>query len=206
MPRTGSRSLNAHFAATWQGPLFGTASPAQLREIKSRSKSPTFVKLGRGHDNLGQLLDQLYRHGRTVRQMKRIVFVVRNPYHLVSSNYHFLRDQAAGGHKTANALMAAESSFDEFCARSNHPDPANWMMTDGALLNNMHILKFENLAEDVSDFDKGIGVNAMPLPHLNRSKFTHNPSAIFTERSESTVYERYRALFELGHYSRREGL
>lgn len=206
MPRTASRSLNAHFAATWRGPLFGTASPAQLREIKNNSKMPTFVNSGRGHDNLTQLAEHLYRYGRTLRQMRRIVFVVRNPYHLVRSNFFFLRSQAASGSTNGNALLASKTTFNEFVKSIRHPNAENWLKYNGGLQENIHILRFESLESDVRDFAEIEETIQRPLVHLNPSIKQPYIDVSYDDDTEVVVYNAYRILFELGHYSRREGI
>lgn len=201
MPRTASRSLNAHFSSIWQGPLFGTASPAQLREITQRSAVPTFVRLGRGHENIAKLAEQLYRHGRTIRQMKKIIFVVRNPYDLVYSNYKFLYEN--------NRLEVSEGNiqtFEKFCHNASHPNPENWFKLEGTTPRNIHIVKFENLNEDIARLDREMEFPITELVHLNGSKDKKLSNAAYSESCERLIYEKYRPLFDLGNYTRYEGL
>lgn len=203
MPRTASKSLNSFFASTWRYPLFGTASPAHLQEIKRVAQGPAFIQQAKGHESLKQVLDILYRYGRTLDSFEKLIFVTRNPYSLVFSNYNFLRSMAKSNPQNKNAALASKSSFDEFCRTILHPDPSNWVKQNGKYPSNLHILNFERLEASVLDLQSQLMLpETQELPHLNKGEARFDPERNLTKSSEKIIYEKYAELFQIGQYER----
>lgn len=206
MPRTATRTLNSYFADVWHGPLFGTASPAQLREIKKNRPTMNFVQPGRGHENMQKFVEYLYRYGRSINHFEKIIFVVRNPYDLVRSNYLFLQDQYALPNRSTNSILAGENSYDDFCRKIAHPDPGNWIKASGKVPENLHILRFEKLADDIRSIDDHFKKKNIPMPRLNERIKDNDKAYVLTDATEKLIYEKYRAMFDFGSYKRYSGV
>lgn len=203
MPRTASKTLNVHFSRTWAPPIFGTASPGQLKEMERVAKKPAFITAGRGHRNLQHATDVLYRHGRTLESLDKIVFVIRNPYTLAFSNYNFLRAIAKSNPGNKNAHLAATSNFQEFCKQFPHPNPSNWVKIDGRYPRNLHIIHFEYLDQGVRDLEESAGIaHEYELQHFNKTDFGGDLRDHITEEAEAIIFDKYVELFQLGQYER----
>jgi len=202
MPRTASRSLCVHFVQNWKGPVFGTASQGHVNEIVKSVTKPNFVSVGRGHENLVQAKLILSKFGRTFTQFKKIIFVVRNPYDLVLSNYYFLKQSYPTNKNNKNCIIANESNFEEFCLRFSHPDVRNWFMLDGTVLGNMQIIRYEHLKDDLSLVEEFSSLNIDSISHYNKIPRNEDMSAVLTVKAESIIYEAYQHLFAFGQYRR----
>ncbi len=164
-----------------------------------------FISLGRGHENLRQTLDVLERNGRSLPQFRAILFVVRNPYDMVASNYHFLRAHFADNQTNPSFQLAARSGFEEFCVRHTAPDTRNWWtLPDGRTLSNQVLLRFEHLETDLADFQAHYQPDQPILRRLRRLNAVPRApwASLLTPRAEAAIFEKYQPLFEFGGYER----
>ena len=79
----------------------------------------------------------------------------------------------------------------------------DFYMLDGRIPENLRMLRFERLADDLASALADVGVDAHPggFPWINRSTRQDYPS-YYTDRAEKAVYRRYHWVFDRGLYPR----
>ena len=173
--------------------------------------------LGLRHENIFEAAVILRPYRRELSDFKAILVVMRNPYDMEISRYYHLRKPEA--FETDEERELAQSlSFEEFVLqstfRSPHPDNPqlefreaikNYYAFGATFLNNLRILRFENLEEELNTELQAIGYGPITLPRINvsderRGRAFHE--AIRTKEVENAIYEKYRWIFEHGFYTR----
>jgi hypothetical protein len=229
VPKTGGVSIEQFLIHTLPGRITVTD---ELRPTNAWKRLPTSVRLrlrlktllkrwgmwlpqrvivveGKRHQRMQQARDTLAGLGRRLEDFHAVLAVVRNPYDLEVSRYHFLRLGYHGVKGLARAReqkIAMEEDFETFACKAPYHGrlPAQieeWYELDGRLPENLRILRFENLE---SDLHRAVGelypVTAR-LPRLNASE--HAPyTAYLTPNAEEVIYRKYHWLFERGFYVR----
>lgn len=167
------------------------------------------VMAGKRHERLGEARDTLASLGRTLEDFRTIIAVVRNPYDLEVSRYHFQRLGYHGVRGVAHGpaqKLAMEADFETFAIRARYAgrNPAqieDWYEIDGRRPENLRILRFENLEEDLQDALRDLCPVAVRLPRVNATE--HGPYTTYlTARAEDAIYRKYRWLFDNGFYLR----
>jgi len=172
---------------------------------------PRHVKVmeGKRHERLDEARDMLAQIGRGLEDFRRILAVVRNPYDLEVSRYHFLRlgyHGVRGVTRGREQQLAMELNFEQFAIRAGYAgrNPARieeWYEIDGRMPDNMRILRFETLEDDLRDALSDVCSAAVRLPHVNTTD--HAPyKAYLTPRAENAIFRKYRWLFDRGFYPR----
>jgi Sulfotransferase family len=111
--------------------------------------------------------------------------VVRNPWSMVVSNYHFVRQTPAHpGYGRLNSM-----TFDEFIDAGKRTwSQIDWLSESGSVIVN-HVLRFENLSDDfrkvMKDYDQ-LG----DLEHVNATKPV-DYRTLYSERTMRIVGERF---------------
>lgn len=185
----------------------------RLKALLKRSGlwSPRSVCLvaGKRHARLFEIRDMAEARGRLLEEFPVILAVIRNPYDLEVSRYHYLRrgrHGVAGVTRGREQTIAMEHGFETFAARAPFHGrlPARmeeWYTLDGSIPSNLRIVRFENLE---ADLDRAIGELcrvAGRLPRLNATP--HAPYAKYlSPATEEAIYQKYRWLFDRGFYRR----
>ena len=130
--------------------------------------------------------------------------IVRNPYDKMVSNYHY-----SG---RGQGIWGTRYSFAEFCeAVVTREMPENWrhhtqmptrdyITFDGELVTD-YVIRFENLEQGFRDVLERIGLGALPLPHLNRSRRDTHYRDSYCERSRAIVEQIFEPDLEHFGYS-----
>jgi len=170
--------------------------------------SVTLVE-GSRHENLRQASEVLAKLGRKLEDFRAIVSIVRNPYDLEVSRYHFFRRGYHGvkgvAHEYAEELALA-GDFEAFARKAPYHGrlPAqieDWYEIDGNMPNNLRIVRFENLEKDLHEVVAQLYPVRTRLPKLNASE--HAPyKSYLTADSEDAIYNKYRWLFDRNFYRR----
>lgn len=164
---------------------------------------------GTRHENLAQASEVLARCGRKLGDFEAIVAVIRNPYDLEVSRFHYLRRGHLGLPGIAGTLtekLALAGDFAAFAARAPYHGqlPARmeeWFEIDGHIPPNLCILRFESLEQELCAALAPFCRRFSSLPHLNASK--HGPHTQYLSREiEEAIYRKYRWLFDRGFYPR----
>ncbi len=200
-PKTAGKTLTRFFLQAWPRPIAGYISKGQVSELAGCELEKTGIVVGRGHENLTQSARIIADEGRDVRQMKAIFCCIRNPYDLMVSNYHFMRQTYKENNDRPNFVIAHENNFVDYCEKVGVSTPRNWMTLNGEQPENLQIICFENLADDLSRYADQFGFNMPQLSHLNASARAHY-SEYMCERAEKAIAEKFAYWFDKGYYQR----
>ncbi|MEM1404579.1 MAG: hypothetical protein AAGG55_14675 [Pseudomonadota bacterium] len=136
-----------------------------------------------------------------VATFKHVLVMVRNPYALEVSRYHYL--QAGHPWDAGEAqTLALEGDFDAFVRKSRWWfDFADYYSVNGVTPRNLRILRQEGFTIELAARLSDVRVDALEIEELNVS----NPKAYAEHMApelEPLVYAKYQFLFDQGFYSR----
>jgi hypothetical protein len=161
------------------------------------------------HERLTQAADALARFNRRLQDFECVITIMRNPYELEVSRYHFLRQ----GYLGVKGLSAGRSQdialrgdFAEFADTAPYLGrlPArieDWYVLNGKTPENLCALPFENLAYDLPRIVGRFYPIRCALLRLNPSEHRHYRKYL-TAESEAAIYRKFRWLFDSGFYKR----
>jgi hypothetical protein len=194
-PKTAGMAVTDYLIANLPGQKTLTLPPGHGRRQHGVEIVP-----GTRHENMHEAIERLARMGRTVDDLRLFLAVIRNPYDLEVSRYHYYRL----GHpwdKGKLQDLAMTGDFDRFCREALYPyigapRPIETYYTlDGHLLPMMRLLRFEylslELAAALRPFVTG---DPIPLERVNSTAHAHFSSYI-NPRNEPAIFEKYRWLF-----------
>ncbi|MGH6877774.1 MAG: sulfotransferase domain-containing protein [Rhizomicrobium sp.] len=229
VPKTGGTSVTSWLIGNLRGSVTVTEPPdrlpasdrisamarmkfgvRRLRRQLSLSWRPQVRRLaGMRHETLGEASETLARLGRRLEDFEAIVAVIRNPYDLEVSRFHFFGRGHLGvkglAHEYAEELALA-GDFAAFARKAAYHGRLpgrieDWFEIDGRMPANLRILRFENLEADLRRVLAPLCPDASPLPRLNAS--AHAPYKDYiTLEIEKAIYEKYRWPFDRGFYDR----
>lgn len=229
VPKTAGVSVTKFLIDNLPGPVTlaegpDHADPAAALPVQVRAKLgvkrllrrmrvgvPAKVRLidGKRHERLNGARTKLAAIGRRLEDFRAILAVIRNPYDLEVSRYHYLRRGYHGVKGAAEALeqkIALEGDFEQFAINAPYHGqlPANierWYEIARRMPPNLRILRFENLETDLNRAVAEIYPVTVPLPRLNATQ--HDPYASYlTPKAEAAIYIKYLWLFERQFYAR----
>ncbi|MEE9322807.1 MAG: sulfotransferase domain-containing protein [Granulosicoccus sp.] len=200
-PKTAGKTLTRFFVKSWPQPINGYISKGQVNELADCELEKTNIKVGRGHENLTQSARIISEAGGDVTAMKGVFCCIRNPYDLMVSNYHFMRQTYKNNMEKKNFIIAHENNFVDFCEKVGVSSPRNWMELDGAQPENLQIIRFEQMNDDLVYFAEKFDFPIPQLDHLNASKRGHY-SEYLCERTELAIHKKFTYYFEQGYYNR----
>jgi hypothetical protein len=164
---------------------------------------------GARHETLVEARDGLAKLGRDLDDFRVILGVVRNPYDLEVSRFHFFRrghHGIAGLVRESAEAIAAKGDFALFARTAAYHGRLpgrveDWFEINGRTPANFCILRFEAIDSDLHRILEPYCSVASPLPRLNASN--HAPYRQYlTGEIEDAIYCKYRWLFDRGFYAR----
>lgn len=205
-PKTAGKSLTRYFLTVLERPVTAYVSAGQMSEVADVDLTDVNLQIGRGHENMSQANEILAGNGRTLDSLDAIFVAIRNPYDLMVSNYFYMREHFKGENiKRNNFQIAANNNFSQYCEKVGVSSPANWMELDHKPLDNLWIIRFEEIEENLEIISAKFNLPVATLSHLNKSKRKHF-SEYVTDRSEKAIYAKFKYIFDKGYYRRFEGL
>lgn len=202
-PKTAGKTLTRFFVQAWPRPIAGFISRGQVHELADCDLASTGIQVGRGHENLAETARLVREGGGDLGRMQAVFCCIRNPYDLMVSNYHFMRQTFANNRERPNFIIAHENDFTSYCEKVGVASPKNWMTLDGEQPENLQIIRFEHMADDLTRFATQYGFAQPQLDHLNASKRAHY-SEYLSARSEAAIAERFGYWFDAGYYTREQ--
>ncbi len=197
VPKTGGMSITELLLETLRGPVYYS----HPNEAATGDHKVVHID-GIRHETLEQARDIVASYGFALESFPAILMVVRNPYALEVSRYSYLR----GGHPWDfgfDQTLALTRDFTTF-ARNSHesPDLSRYFFLGREVLQNLRVIRFERMGEDLPAALSDIGVPCdRALPHENRSR--HGDYRTYYDRlAEEAVYRRHRWFFDLSLYER----
>jgi hypothetical protein len=150
------------------------------------------------HETLAQGSQILTQLDRPLHSFDAILSVVRNPYDLEVSRFHYLRLDNPWD-RGRDKEIALTGDFAWFCKEApyfgNLPSRIEtWYTLDGVMPANMHVLRVETLGQSLPAFLKDFCTIRYPLTRENATR--HRPFPYYlTPFTENAIYEKYRWLF-----------
>ena len=200
-PKTAGKSLTKYMIGAWSDPIRGYISKNQGRELADVMRPGVTLEVTGGHEDMRKAAAVLRDQGRRIRDMKAVFVCVRNPYDIAVSTYFFLRETYPYNLENRRFQAASEKSFEEFWLGDVDNMPQRWLTLNGKVPANRRIIRYESLPEDLDALSREFGFRDSALPRLNVGSRDHY-SVYMTPRAEAAIFERYRYLFDAGHYVR----
>jgi hypothetical protein len=199
VPKTGGMAITKALLEGLSGSVYCTAPKGHhLQRVRHEQ-----VLQGIRHENIPQARKVLARLGRRLEDFECIIAVMRDPYELEASRFHYLRKGQACDRGPAQDLALA-GDFEAFTVQSRwwFGDIADYYTLDGRTLPNLRLLRHERLA---ADFTMVAGPYLDPSTTLGRINVSGDSGAPVRLKpaAEEAIYRKYRWLFEAGHYARR---
>ena len=197
VPKTAGMTLTHIFVNNLKGNVFAT-----IPKGHESGGTKVIVIDGPRHGTLNKAKVYFDGLGRELDLFKIIIAVIRNPYDMEFSRFHYLRKQNSFD-KGASQDLAVKGDFEEFVRESKwwFKDISEYYTVDGEIPGNMKILRFESLDSDFAlhcrpYLDRDVG-----LPVINKSDRS-NHKIILTEKIEGMIYNKYKWIFDSGFYER----
>ena len=179
----------------------------------SRLWYPRRVRVVRGkrHERLIDARETLARFDRRLDDFHAILAVVRNPYDLEVSRYHFLRlgyHGIRGLARSREQRLAIAKDFEQFALTAPFDGRRGvrieqWYEIDGRMPANLRVLRFETLEDELLRAFGEIYPVTSALGRENASG--HDPYGTYlTPASEDAIYRKYQWLFDKGYYAREQ--
>ena len=159
------------------------------------------------HANLVEAAAYLKDKNLLIEDFKLIMVVIRDPVELDFSYYKHLRTPRyikKLSQKPINAekLEAAQKDYPYFARKPfTHfrGELKDFFEMDGRIPGNMKIVRFENLAEEITDLVKPYTIADVGFPHRNKSPENFARPALPVEAIQS-IYNKYQWIYEKGFY------
>lgn len=160
---------------------------------------------GRRHETLMDAQSFFTYRNMDLTGFERIFAVMRNPYDLELSRYAYLRKNLPQDRGPAQNI-ALENDYKDYLKQApffgmNPPRLNLYFSMNGALPDNLTVLKFENLNNDIETYMGAYLSSGYKLPFENVSKHKKYQD-VYDAECEQLVFERNRWFFEKGFYAR----
>ena len=182
----------------------------RLRRALSLLRRPSLeVVEGARHENLQEAREILERRGRKLDSFEAIVAIIRNPYDLEVSRFHFFRRGHMGVKGLANEYaeeLALGGDFAAFARLAPYHGRLpgrieDWFEIQGRTPGNIRIIRFELLIQELEQAISPFCSLQAPLPKLNASDHACYATYL-TPEIEEAIYQKYRWPFDRGYYKR----
>lgn len=198
-PKTAGMSMTGMLLESLDGPVSITGP------FDNRTENGVQYLQGKRHETLVDAESFLTYRNKSIRDFEKIFCVMRNPYDLELSRYSYLRKNLPHDKGPAQTI-ALENDYKNYLRQApffgmNPPRLHLYFSINGHLPENLVVLKFERLNEDIKTFMSPYMKPGYQLPFENAS--THKKyEEVYDEETEELCFERNRWFFEKGFYAR----
>lgn len=210
--KTGGTSCSEFLMNNLRGPAWNCHADADL-ELAHRQLPGvlprTDIKRHCTLQEAGAYLQAL--DGRRLDSFERIVAVIRDPYTLEYSHYHYMKLPSVREREKHNPALLERTSGDllDFVRRAGYhrkdTPQEGYFLFEGQLLPNLTLVRFERMAQDfpavVAPFLRSGA--SLALPHANRTGYGSCIEQEVTPEIEDLIYMKHRYMFDRGFYRRR---
>lgn len=196
VPKTGGMSITKALSHKLEQPVYATAPEGHI----SGGEGFNMLK-GRRHETLKNARFFLGKRNMLLNDFKLIISVIRNPYDLELSRYHYLR-KAYPHDNGEMQKMALENDFDYFALNSTwwFNDISEFYCLDEKIPQNLKIIRFENLNNELTDLLKMEMSIDLDLPVTNTSE--RPKSFEISNLAEQAIFNKYNWIFRNNFYQR----
>lgn len=210
VPKTGGMSVTSYLMDVLPPPVYYVRPPDLSEDFAHRNGVVPIV--GPRHGSLPDASELARQQGLALSDFKLVISVLRNPYSLEVSLYHYLRT----GHpwdEGANQRLALTRDFTTFAAESSfsgetvsplqsHRPLESYFYSEGEFPGNLSIARFESLEADVKRALSSVDIDTdLKFPWRNKSRHA-DFSSYYTKEAEEAVYRKYKWVFDAGFYER----
>ena len=198
VPKTAGMSVGKALFKSLKGQVYSAVQDGHRKQFYGEKVIP-----GKRHQTLATA-DTYFANANLkhrIADFKFVVSMVRNPYEMEVSRYHYLRK----GHewdRGASAELALAGNFPEFVSGSKWWFSfQDYYTVNGVMPDNLHIVRFENFAFTMQRTFGRCFRSEFTVKRLNKS---HNTKyrRYYTDELESLVYKKYQWIFDKGYYAR----
>ena len=198
VPKTAGMSVSNALLKSLRGNVYYA-----VPEGHGESRYGETVVVGRRHQTLASADGWFEQSGfaHRVANFKYIMTMVRKPYEMEVSRYHYLRK----GHpwdKGPAQKLAQAGDFAAFVAGSRWWFQfRDYYTVDGFVPDNLHVVRYENFEETVQRSFGDCFSGKFRTEELNKSHST-DYREYYNEATEELVYRKYQWIFDKGYYNR----
>jgi hypothetical protein len=199
VPKTAGMSMTELLKTCLSGRVF-------ITEPGARKVLENVVYLsGKRHETLCDAESFFIYLNKSIFDFKKVFCVMRNPYDLELSRYSYLRLGHAHDKGPAQEI-ALSSDFKGYLANApffgmNPPRFNLYFTFNGVLPDNLIVLRYETLAQDIDRYMSPYLKPGGKLPSINKSRHK-SYSKVYDKEAEELCFLRHRWFFEKGFYSR----
>lgn len=199
-PKTAGMSMTGLLTENLEGRVFLTGPyDSQFRE------NDVVHIPGKRHETLCDAESFFTYRNKSISDFEKIFVIMRNPYSLELSRYSYLRQDLPQDRGLAQKI-AIESNYKEYLKSApffgmNPPRLNMFYQFNGIIPDNLVVLKFENLNQDIKTYLAPYLNEGYELHHENASKHDEY-SKVYDEELEDICFQRNRWFFEKGFYQR----
>jgi len=201
VPKTGGMSVTDFLLDNLALPVHYTTDSKHRRKKRARFHE------GRRHETLVEAEGYFNSmRNSSISDFEVVVAVMRNPYDLEVSRYHYLQKGNAVDKGLAQDLAVA-GDFTQYLREApffgaSPPRIDRYFTIMGSMPDNLRIIRYENLEQD---FHRLVGPHLANkrarLPHMNKSARS-DWRDYFDEEAEELCYQRHAWFFDKGYYTR----
>ena len=199
-PKTAGMSMTRMLQQYLKRPVFLTEPVEQDTTENGVTHLP-----GQRHETLLDAASLLSYRNIRLESFRNIFTVMRNPYDLELSRYAYLKQGLPQDRGRAQRI-ALDNDFRDYLRQApilgmNPPRLDLYFQLNGIMPENLVVLKFERLNQDISTFLSPYLEPGYELHHENASKHDSYQD-VYDQELEQLCFERNRWFFEKGFYSR----
>ncbi len=199
-PKTAGMSMTTMLSAHLKGTVCVTGPYEALSESGRLEYIP-----GKRHETLLDAVSFFQERNIQLEQFEKIFVVMRNPYELELSRFAYLQKNLAQDRGKAQDI-ALEGDFRQYLANApffgkNPPRLDLYYHVDGVIPDNLAILRYEHLAQDIADHIAPYLEGHYEIPYENQSAHA-SIEDVYDAELEALCHERHKWFFEAGFYSR----
>ena len=209
--KTGGSSAADYLIHNLQGPAWNCHAEADL-ELAPRGIAGMFPRTDiKRHCTLAEARDYVHAFdGRALSDFEKIVTIIRHPYTLEFSHYHYMQRPDVREREKGNPGLLERTSgdFADFVARAGYhrrdTPQEGFFLVDGAVPPNVELVRYETLADD---FPRAVAPYLKPdaafaFPHVNRTGYRSRVYDVLTPEIEAGIHAKHRWMFDSGLYAR----
>lgn len=203
IPKTAGKSISLSLTRTLRRPLWCHVPPGTERSLREGADL-TGVEIVRsnGHEGVTKAFATLRAQGIDPTALRQVLVVIRNPYDLMVSNYHFMREQYDANAGRPNFEAARNLDFEAYTREVAFFDISRFFLEDQANEPpQLRILRYETLQADLDAALGDLGHGPVELPRLNASS-RPDARSLLTPAAEEAIYAKFQYLFDRGFYER----
>jgi len=201
-PKAAGKTLTRYFLGCWKGERTkGYVSKGQLTEVADLMDVDVDLELGNAHMDLRESLETFSASEFGTAEPKAIFICSRNPYDLAVSTYFFQRATYEDNKGRKNFELASRLSLKEYWRSLPPISPQNYFSITGSTPDNLEVIRFERLEDDLRSVCRRYGFQCPELEHLNATQHDHY-TKYYDAELEKMIFERYRFFFDNGFYER----